>query len=390
MNKRVASRPVAGFPGSGFAVAGLLGVGLSVLLGGCDGERPPESNEGLIREELGTFTTDSGLGADVPFEVPTDAYSAQITCGPYGYDVLATAESILDPDGAAIYDFNDNHGTAMRVATTDDLLPVLFPVSPDLDVDSGFYAMRVSLGVEEPTTITCNALYRVQEPEAGQAIDIHFVFVGVDSEVPGLNGVEAVDSEVLNTTLDRVSELWADLGLSVGVVTYEDFAGDVATYNSVDGAVEFGSLLRSSTSDDRAITVFMVSAITDDDGAPVLGKAAAPGAAATGGTSKSGAVVTVGALAGSPADTDSEARLIAHEVGHFMGLYHPTEKDGSGHDPLSDTPECTSDNDGNGVYSASECLGQGADYLMWWASSESAVEASADQAWVVQRSALPQ
>jgi hypothetical protein len=73
-----------------------------------------------------------------------------------------------------------------------------------------------------------------------------------------------------------------------------------------------------------------------------------------------------------------------------MGLYHPTEKDGSAHDPLSDTPECTSDLDGNGVYSTSECTGQGADYLMWWAASETSVAASADQAWVVQRSALPQ
>ena len=383
------SRSSASRMDSVFPISMVVGVALSVFIGACEGDKGGGPEDGLVREELGSFTTDTGSGADVPFEVPTDAYSAQVTCGPYGYDVLATAESILDPSGAAIYDYNDGQGTAMRVATTDDLLPVLFPVSPDLDVGAGIYTMRVYVDLEQPTTITCNALYRIQEPAAGQTVDIHFVFVGVDGEVPGLNATDAVDSTVLNTTLDRVEALWADLGLSVGVVTYEDFAGDVATYNSVDGAKEFGDLLRTSTSDDRAITVFLVSAITDNDGATILGQAAGPpGAAATGGTSKSGAVVTVGPLAES--DTDTEARIIAHEVAHFMGLYHPTEKDGSAHDPLLDTPECTSDTDSNGVYSTSECLGQGADYLMWWAASATSVEASANQAWVVQRSALPQ
>ncbi len=374
-----------------FPTALVLGTAFFASIAACDGAaKDGPGEEGLVREELGSFTTDTGGGADVPFEAPTDAYSALVTCGPYGYENLATAETILDPAGGTIYDFNDDQGTALRVPITDDLLPVLIPQSPDLDITPGLYTLRVYVDSSAAaTTVSCSALYRIQEPTADQFVDIHFVFVGVDGEVAGLNGTEAVENTLLNDTLTRVGELWAGLGLSIGTITYDDFSGDVETYTSVDGAQEFGDLLRTNTSDDRVVTIFLVSAITDNDGATILGQAAGPpGAPAVGGTSKSGAVVTVGYLA--DGDTDTEARIIAHEVGHFMGLFHPTEKDGSGHDPLSDTPECTSDADGNGVYATNECGGQGADYLMWWAASETSTQTSGDEAWVVQRSALPQ
>ena len=32
--------------------------------------------------------------------------------------------------------------------------------------------------------------------------------------------------------------------------------------------------------------------------------------------------------------------MFAHEVGHYLGLYHTSEQFGQGHDPLPDTAEC--------------------------------------------------
>lgn len=365
-------------------------IGLTLLvpvaLVGCPGDKDGAGGN-FTTVELGTFTTDTGGSVDIPMEVPEGASSALMYCGPYTYDVIATAETITDPSGAGVYSYDDPMGTAMRVLNHDDLLPVLIPVSPGLDLTSGVWTVRMYADASDPVSVSCGALFRLAEPAATQTVDVRFVFVGVDGEVPGLNAAEAPGSEALGAVVTRVNELWADAGMSVGEIAYEDFGGDVATYNSVDGATEFGNLLRTvSGTGQQEVTFFFVSAITDDDGATILGLSGGPpGVPVVGGTSKSGVIVTVGALV--DGDTDLMARIVAHEGMHFMGLFHPTEKNADMFDPLDDTAQCTTDTDGDGTVTSSECAGAGADNLMWWSASSGSTELTADQAWVVQRSA---
>ena len=45
-----------------------------------------------------------------------------------------------------------------------------------------------------------------------------------------------------------------------------------------------------------------------------------------------------------PGDTSLMGETMAHEVGHYMGLYHPVESDYTAWDALSDTVECTGAN----------------------------------------------
>ncbi|HTS23580.1 MAG TPA: hypothetical protein VMN79_17450 [Casimicrobiaceae bacterium] len=75
-----------------------------------------------------------------------------------------------------------------------------------------------------------------------------------------------------------------------------------------------------------------------------------PGAASTGGTVVSGAVVDIadlaeGACRGSidfaNCGADAVAYVSAHEGGHYLGLYHTTEAFGDAFDPLEDTPTCS-------------------------------------------------
>lgn len=354
-------------------------------LAACGDETKGE--EGLVREDLGKFTTDADGGVEVPFDVPDDAVSTLVTCGPYGYDVLATADLITDPDGKVLFDDEDPEATAMRVNVEDDLLPILLPVSPDLDLRAGAHALTLYVDSESPVTVSCGLLHRIQPVADETTVDVKLVFVGVDGVVENLNGQNAKTVPELDAALDEVKKLWAKAGITLGEVLYEDFSGDVDTYTEIDSDKEFGDLLRTvEIPGDRRITYFFVQGITADDGATILGLAAGPpGAAATGATSKSGVVVTVAAW--DEADPAGFlGRLMAHEGGHFLGLYHPTEKDGSGHDPLADTPECA-DGNGDGTVSTSECGSNGADNLMWWAASESAVDMSADQGWVMSRSA---
>ncbi len=64
-------------------------------------------------------------------------------------------------------------------------------------------------------------------------------------------------------------------------------------------------------------------------------------------------------------------RVIAHEIGHFLGLFHTTEADGAVFEPISDTPECPLDRDANRdlVLDAEECAGDGGDNLMFWSAT---------------------
>jgi hypothetical protein len=349
-----------------------------LILLACTGEEPGE--EGLERAELGTFTTDADGGMDVLFDVPDAAVSALVYCGPYGYDMLATAETITDPGGAVVYDMEAAPG-AMRVDVHADLLPVLIPVSPDLDVSAGEYTLRAYFDSEEAVTATCNGVFRTQAVES-TLIDLNFVFVGVDGVAPGLNAATGEDTMV--AVVDELTAMWSTGDITINTISYSDFDGDVEKYTVVDGDEELGNLLRTVPTSDRTVTFFFVQDITDDDGATILGLAGGPpGAAAVGSTSKSGVVVNVASFASDPAEI---ARIIAHEGGHFLGLFHTTEKDGSQTDPLGDTPECSNDADSNGTLSTSECEGTGADNLMWWASSADSTQMSGDQGWVVARS----
>ncbi len=58
----------------------------------------------------------------------------------------------------------------------------------------------------------------------------------------------------------------------------------------------------------------------------------------------------------------------AHEMGHFLGLFHTSEYTGSSHDPVVDTPECSGSRDvnGSGSLEVEECAGLGDDNLMFW------------------------
>jgi hypothetical protein len=65
------------------------------------------------------------------------------------------------------------------------------------------------------------------------------------------------------------------------------------------------------------------------------------------GTRDSGIALTTHTLFSCPDCVDAYASLVAHEIGHYLGLYHTTEVDYTSADPFSDTPRCTKEESGN-------------------------------------------
>jgi len=70
----------------------------------------------------------------------------------------------------------------------------------------------------------------------------------------------------------------------------------------------------------------------------------------------------------------------AHEAGHWLGLFHTTEMDGSVHDILDDTKECsgTQDSDGNGLLDPYECS-DGTNIMFWTAGNDPTTGEHIDQ-----------
>ncbi len=85
------------------------------------------------------------------------------------------------------------------------------------------------------------------------------------------------------------------------------------------------------------------------------------------GTAGSGIAIATDMMAD---DATMLGRTLAHEIGHYLGLFHTSEADGSVLEALQDTPECRieRDTDHNGL-SVQDCAGFGADNLMFWAKT---------------------
>ncbi|HEY8426818.1 MAG TPA: hypothetical protein VIL20_00525, partial [Sandaracinaceae bacterium] len=111
-----------------------------------------------------------------------------------------------------------------------------------------------------------------------------------------------------------------------------------------------------------SVHVFFVRSI---DGA--LGIASGiPGPHAMYGTGASGVAIATDAI-----PPPMLPGVIVHEIGHFMGLFHSSEFDGTVSDPFPDTPECRADRDanGDGFVAPEECFDAGAENLMFWAGT---------------------
>ena len=71
-------------------------------------------------------------------------------------------------------------------------------------------------------------------------------------------------------------------------------------------------------------------------------------------------------------DVDYAAETLIHNIGLFLGLAESSSASGTSHDNLDDTAECVAeerDLDADGQVSADECLGFGAENIMFWQRS---------------------
>ncbi len=187
----------------------------------------------------------------------------------------------------------------------------------------------------------------------------------LDATAPG----EAIPPADVVELVTRFGAILETIGLRLGEVRHVVVPGATARrFSVIDDDGEIADLLPYSAGAGRPVlNVFFVRTSSDFYG--IAG--GAPGAQAIHGLSASGVVLALEDIRSAAAVTGPAfpAMVLAHEVGHFLGLLHTTEMDGTVFEPLSDTPECdlaTHDRDGDGVLLPDECVGVGPENLLFW------------------------
>ena len=176
-------------------------------------------------------------------------------------------------------------------------------------------------------------------------------------------------SDDITSALNIMKNIYSTNGINLDV---EDTETLESKYSQV--SYNFNNSTTSemvSKGDEDKVNLFFITDYTD---AAYLGNAAGiPGSQGLKG-SHNGVLINLSAhKTGGSLNDQLLGETAGHEMGHFLGLFHPSESAGTLFDPIADTPQCplSQNSNNDSKLTAEECGQQyGADNLMFWDSWE--------------------
>lgn len=224
--------------------------------------------------------------------------------------------------------------------------PTIVPATAQLtaQLEAGTHAYLIDSEAAE----TC--YYVLEESEAGTTIDFNVYFVGVT----GASASTAPSNPDLQILFDTVDLIFDPVGVGIGQIRYFDIVGPDAEALSIlrnEGDVADLVTLSQRPGDTYdevlSVNIFFVRSFAMDGAIGI--SMGLPGPAGLHGTHGSGVAFTSeylgqqvdqGPGSGAVDGNVLTAQVLAHELGHYLGLFHTSEANGATHDPLPDTPEC--------------------------------------------------
>lgn len=276
-----------------------------------------------------------------------------------------SAYSLVDSEGRVLFDvdelFPGGEPPINPVTPFANPLTVLLPNAPGPFSGEG-WTMTIDLDrARDDLTV-----HRMQRPTNGRVLDIDLFYVGGGRFAPsGESGPPAVAR--------ALGELVDAFGLVLGEVRQHEVVGGLRARYAIldadrDGMIrDLDEVLALTAGVDRSsLSIFL---LREMEGALGI-TGGIPGPWGANGRGSSGIAISVDLIM-EPAPPEFMTTLglvLTHEAGHFFGLYHTTEFDGTVIEPLPGTPVCP-DADGDGFVLPEECVGLGADNIMFWAGS---------------------
>jgi len=255
-------------------------------------------------------------------------------------------DRVIAPDGTElnIYDYHNYYFTPLLLET---ISPLLIPAGPQYAslIQPGTYAAE--FGME--TGAGEGLCHMILEETAGLEptderlyLDVNFYFVGVRD----LSAADAAEDSDFLDMLGAFDTAYAQANVQLGDVRYFDVLGDVAErFQILRDSSAIGDLVQlarqpgASRDELLSVNVFFVRGFAGEMSGTLGVSSGIPGVPGVHGSPGSGLVFSAGSL-GSARGNVLVGQTLAHEVGHFLGLFHTTELRGQGADQFEDTPIC--------------------------------------------------
>jgi hypothetical protein len=251
---------------------------------------------------------------------------------------------VSSPTKATLYDYRDDpYVDPVRHQPALGQSVLAMPSTPDAPLVAGAYTLAIrslkppfaidSIGTASPEVTA------VVKLDASVILDLHFYFLDLDDHpcaaafgsAGTLTAASATSTFFQNDFLGKMRQVFAHGGVALGTMSYED----LRDHPDLDGLdVANAPALLALGAHDVGINVFFVRSLSPV-GLQAFGPN--PGPAGIGKTAQSGVIVAVDSLC--YASWTALARMTAHEIARYMGLYNNVELDASHLDPIGDSDE---------------------------------------------------
>ncbi|MGE0872897.1 MAG: M12 family metallo-peptidase [Kofleriaceae bacterium] len=308
-----------------------------------DGSNPLEDRDDL---KLQVYTTriDNGLSDEIVVKVPPGMQSMLMEVR--GASGLYYLPKFKTPNGDLI---EAGKYTTRLAREVPGLVDWIYPNAPGLKLDPGDYRLMIrgdkpGGGKLDGESIEVRVYFKKQQ--AFDTCEVHLDFL-VDERSLGGMGEDEIRAELLEPAITWLNDLYAPRGIRIRDYQTSRITLPTGKFDSQDSGnvtKHVDSVLAQAreTGNARSDSVHMVL-VEKIGGADTAGYSMGLPGPFDGNRPNSAVLVSLeeSTFTGGYRTVEDLASTMAHELGHYFGLYHTSEPSGQDHDPIPDTPQCS-------------------------------------------------